>query len=679
MRTAAEWKELYLQPGFHEKYRYEGHDLGACCSAAGTRFLLWSPVAEAVTLCLYRDGDCSPAYRKIRMQRRERGVWSWETEDPLHGVYYDYRLIIEGEAVRSADPCAKACGVNGRRSMVVDLARTEPEGWDADRAPEQPAESVIYELHVKEFSWDENGGFPEAYRGTYLAFLCEDTTLAGDGEHVTGCAYLRELGVTHLQLMPVYDFGSVDEAGPRDGFNWGYDPLNYNVPEGSYSTDAFHGEVRIRELREMIQSLHRQGFRVIMDVVYNHTYSLDSWFQRTVPWYYYRLEDSGAPSDGSGCGNDVACERPMCADYILDSVLYWAREYHMDGFRFDLMGLLTTDLMNRIQAALDAEFGPGEKLVYGEPWAAGATAMENGAKGALKENFGMLDEKIGMFCDDTRDAIKGSVFEKKEPGFVSGAEGLAGRLLNGVRAWCGDKRAVVKSPAQILTYVSAHDNQTLWDKLAETIPPDRRACADADSAGPAGEGKNVFLSGTGEFTGGEWRMQANRLAAAVYMTCQGRIFLLSGEEFARTKEGLCDSYNAPVELNRLDWTRAWKQRELVKYYQGLIALRKQLPGLCDKTSRAWKRISGAWGTDRTVGFFVDNSGEYPSRWRKLYIIYNSRPQGIAVCVPEGRWEVLVDFRSSFLWKAPRQVKGEVCVPPVSALVLGQVLAPSVML
>ena len=275
------------------------------------------------------------------MRREEKGVWSFKTEKELHGIYYDYELTIEGESRRTADPYAKACGINGQRSMAVNLKKTDPEGWEEDIAPERETENIIYELHVKEFSWDASGGFPKEYRGKYKACLCGDTSLCDDKTHPTGCSYLREGGVTHVQLMPVYDYGSVDEAGGVEEFNWGYDPVNYNVPEGSYATDAARGEVRIREMKEMVQALHKNGFRVIMDVVYNHTYHRqDSWLHRCVPWYYYRVCGDGTASNGSCCGNDLASEEVMCAEYILNSVMYWAEEYHIDGFRFDLMGLL---------------------------------------------------------------------------------------------------------------------------------------------------------------------------------------------------------------------------------------------------------------------------------------------------------------------------------------------------
>lgn len=642
MKTAREWKKFYADSEFRRNYIYDGDDLGVQCTEEGTVFRLWSPCAEKVMLHFYEDGGDSQAYENISMQKEEKGVWAYRTDKELHGVYYDYDVTIEGETKRTADPYARACGINGKRSMAVNLAKTDPKGWETDKAPKRPVENIIYELHIKEFSWDESGGFPEEYRGKYKAFLYDNTTLNNDGVHKTGCGYLKELGVTYVQIMPSYDYGSVDEAGSDEEFNWGYDPVNYNVPEGSYATDAHHGEIRIREMKEMIQSLHRQGFRVIMDVVYNHTYSLDSWFQRTVPWYYYRVNADGTVSDGSACGNDTASEQPMCAAYILDSVLYWAEEYHIDGFRFDLMGLLDVKLMNRIRQELDHRYGKGEKLLLGEPWAADASAIEGDAKGALKENLILLDENIGVFCDNTRNAVKGSVFEVDKAGFVNGAAGIEEDILKSAKAWRETRELNVKSPGQIITYVSAHDNQTLWDKLEDTV---------ADK---------------------EQRWKLNKLTAAIYMTCQGSLFLLSGEEFGRTKNGLDNTYNAPISLNRLDWNLAWENRELVEYYRGLIALRKQLPGLCDKSKDAWKRIGNMWTKPQAAGFTVDNTLEgRDTEWTELYIIYNSSGESLDVPLPKGTWAVLADAESSFSWKNPRKAK-RAGVEPYSALILGKI-------
>ena len=630
---------------FARRFHYEGNDLGARLTEAGTEFRLWAPTAETVQLRLFRSGHEGEAFETLALDRGEKGVWFAGINQRLDGVYYDYLVTAAGNTRRTADPYARACGLNGQRSMVVDLSTTDPEDWQMDKAPVRQTEDIIYEVHVREFSWAESGGFPERWRGKYKAFCCADTTLFDQGGQPTGLAYLRQLGVTHVQLMPVYDYGSVDEAHPDDSFNWGYDPVNYNVPEGSYSTDPTRGEVRIRELKELVQSLHRQGFRVIMDVVYNHTYHQDSWLERTVPGYYYRTWTDGSWSNGSGCGNDVASERSMCAKYILDSVLYWAEEYHMDGFRFDLMGLLDTDLMERIRAALDERFGRGEKLVFGEPWAAGPTARKRGVRLADKKALAGLDPGIGAFCDGVRDAVKGPVMYREKPGFVNGGSGFEKRILHSITAWCGEARNFrAAAPSQVITYLSSHDDMTLWDKLVVTMDPQQNFDDPAPQV-----------------------MRASRLAAAIYMTCQGRLFLLSGEEFGRTKQGEDNTHKAPIELNRLDWERAWQNRELVEYYQGLIALRKQLPALCDKTEQAGKRLLHSQvPAARCVTALLENGG----RWSKLLLAYNASSHPVELELEEGEWELLADERSSFWWQEHPAVQSAQ-VQPMAAMILGK--------
>ena len=630
---------------FARRFHYEGNDLGARLTEAGTEFRLWAPTAETVQLRLFRSGHEREAFETLALDRGEKGVWFAGINQRLDGVYYDYLVTAAGNTRRTADPYARACGLNGQRSMVVDLAATDPEGWQEDKAPARQLEDIVYEVHVREFSWAQSGGFPEHWRGKYKAFCCADTTLFDRGIQPTGLAYLRQLGVTHVQLMPVYDYGSVDEAHPDDSFNWGYDPVNYNVPEGSYSTDPTRGEVRIRELKELVQSLHRQGFRVIMDVVYNHTYHQDSWLERTVPGYYYRTWTDGSWSNGSGCGNDVASERSMCAKYILDSVLYWAEEYHMDGFRFDLMGLLDTDLMERIRAALDERFGRGEKLVFGEPWAAGPTARKRGVRLADKKALAGLDPEIGAFCDGVRDAVKGPVMYREKPGFVNGGSGFEKRILHSITAWCGQARNFrAAAPSQVITYLSSHDDMTLWDKLVVTMDPQQNFDDPAPQV-----------------------MQASQLAAAIYMTCQGRLFLLSGEEFGRTKQGEDNTHKAPIELNRLDWERAWKNRELVEYYQGLIALRKQLPALCDKSEQAGRRLLHSQvPAARCVTALLENGG----RWSKILLAYNASSYPVELELEEGEWELLADERSSFWWQEHPAITSA-RVQPMAAMILGK--------
>lgn len=728
--TAKELRQYYNSETFEKEYYYEGSDLGAFCGNKGTAFRVWSPVAEQIRLNLYRDGGeagsgsgcaekegpgngCageppagSPQMEKkytgtypriVEMKRWERGVWIWECPENLDGIYYDFDVLMDEKWTRTADPYARACGVNGVRSMVIDLARTNPEGWETDRAPEREAEDIIYELHVKEFSWDKAAGVPEEYRGKYMAFTCKDTVLNGDEagcgesadgekgcgypEHTrpTGVSYLRKLGVNHIQLMPVYDYGSVDEAGDPSEFNWGYDPVNYNVPEGSYATDAAHGEVRIRELKELVNSLHEQGFRVIMDVVYNHTYSLDSNLQKMVPWYYYRQNEDGTPSNGSACGNDVASERAMCGKYILDSVLYWTEEYHMDGYRFDLMGLLDVGLMNGIQEELDKRYGVGEKLIYGEPWAADKTPMKKGHMQALKKNIRHMNKNIGMFCDSTRDAVKGHVFKEEIPGFVNGASGLEEQILNGVTAWCEkNEEFQALAPSQILNYISAHDNLTLWDKLVKTMSC--QACLSKDPV-------DVHLGEKEEYhVYPEDIVKANKLAAAIYFTCQGRIFMLSGEEFARTKEGLENSFNASAEINRIDWNRAYERTDLREYYRGLIALRKKIPGLCDKSEDAKERIRNKKiRCEGCVSFYVENEKKTAGAdmektveecpWSQLFVCYNSGKAVQEMNLEAGAWQVLVDGESSRKWMMTRKtaevVSGTVTVRPGTAVILGR--------
>lgn len=634
-------------PAFRERYHCD-LPLGSFCGPQETVFRLWAPTAQSVTLRLYQAGTGRCLLEQLPLSRGERGLWSCTAAKNLDGVYYDYLVTVDGKARSTADPYARACGVNGLRSMVLDLSRTDPEGWAEDQAPPLPPETVIYEIHIKDFSWDLSSGVPAEYRGKFKALCLDHTTLNGDGEHPTCLAYLKELGVTHVQLMPVFDYGSVDESGSPEQFNWGYDPVNYNVPEGSYATDPGDGAVRIRELKEAVRSLHSSGFRVIMDVVYNHTYRLDSWLWRTVPGYYYRQKADGSPSDGSGCGNDLASERSMCAKYILDSVLYWAEEYHIDGFRFDLMGLLDVPLLNRIRQELDRRWGRGEKLMLGEPWAAAETAAAPGTVLACKEHLAALDGEIGAFCDNTRDAVKGSLWSRDAAGFVNGGGLDAGLLACCIRGWANCPAGWMKAPSQTVNYLSCHDDWTLWDRLVYTGGKPRRF-----------QGRRPDL------------LRQNRLAAAISFTCQGRLFLLSGEEFARTKRGIKNTYASPPEINRLDWNRAWTNRGLVNYYRGLIALRMRLPGLLDKTAGAAARVLSAAAPAENCGaVLLDNTGG-GSPWKRLLMAYSARQEAVSLALPPGEWEVLADAESSFVWQAPRPAADTAVLEPISALILGQ--------
>ncbi len=631
---------------FDGKYCYNGRDLGAVCCPARTVFRVWSPEAERVELSLYRD-DAGEAFETLPLKRGERGVWSAVVEGDLHGTYYDYEVEAAGRTARTADPYATACGRNGAHSMAVNLARTNPEGWASDVPPPRQAEQIIYELHVKDFSLHPGSGVPQEYRGKFKAFAALDE----NGRPPACMEHLKSLGVTHVQLLPIFDFATVDEGGDDGQFNWGYDPLNYNVPEGSYATDPSDGAVRVRECKEMVQALHRNGLRVVMDVVYNHTYHADSWLERTAPGYYYRRRWNGALSNGSGCGNDIAAGRAMVDNYIANSVLYWAKEYHIDGFRFDLMGLMTVELMNRIRRELDLVFGPGEKLLYGEPWQAGDSPMEADTHPAVKANLSLLSPGIAVFCDNTRDAVKGSCFDGRSPGFVNGGTAQGEAVLSAAAGWRdGAWEFNPRDCSQLITYLSCHDNYTLWDKLVLCVSP-----------GEGAPGPDAFTQYREDL------MARNRLAAFICFTCLGTPFFQAGEEFARTKLGDGNSYRSAPEVNRLDWDRAWRFGALTDYYRGLIRLRRALPGLRDKSPEAWDRV-----TDRTVygpqtvSFRLAGGGPCGE---DLLVVYNAAWEVCHIELPAGRWIVLADGQ----WAGQRRAAGQggewIAVPQCSGLLL----------
>lgn len=634
-KEARELKDYYLTKEFEDKYNYEG-SLGAKVDERGTVIRLWSPIAESVDLRLYDNGSTGEAEAIIPMKLCDRGVWEYAVNENLSGKYYDFALKIKGKTNISTDPYAKACGVNGKRSMIIDLNTTNPNGWAEDKAPAKGAEDIIYELHVKEFSYDKNAGFPENVRGKYKAFTVDNTTLRNEGKLPTGLNYIKELGVSHIQLLPVYDFASVDEAGDKDSFNWGYDPLNYNVPEGSYASDATRGEVRIKEFKEMIQAIHKKGLRVIMDVVYNHTFSLDNALQNSMPYYHYRLDEKGELSDGSACGNDIASEMPMTEKYIIDSVLYWCEEYHIDGFRFDLMGLLTVDLMNKVQKALDDTYGRGEKLIYGEPWTAAKTHMEKGAKGAVKDNVKLLDENIGIFSDDIRDSIKGHVFYDEVAGFVNGNLKQADKIEEGITSFG-------LSPNHIISYVSCHDNHTLWDKLTITTGDEAE------------------------------RIKQNKLAAAIYMSCQGRVFIYSGEEYLRTKNGEHNTFNMPIGLNKMDWELTEKNKDMVSFYKELIGLRKEMTGICDKSYAARDNITTFVKEEGLLGVKVVNreTSLVKPTYKEALIIFNANKEEKTVALPEGKYKLLINTVKKNNERDDILVSDKIKINGITALFLGK--------
>ncbi len=413
------WKEWLESREFAEQYDYDG-PLGPEYTPQATTLRLWAPTAEKVSVLLYRNGQGALAEEEVALKRGEKGVWSCVLEGDQDGRYYTFSVTVDGIDRETVDPYARTAGINGLRGMIISPKSANPEGWEKDKRPNIPPQNRwIWEISVRDFSSDLSSGVPLAHQGKYLAFTDADTTLRGEGKFPTCLNYLKQQGVSYVQLMPIYDFGSVNEERTTPSrYNWGYDPINYNVPEGSYATDPYRGEVRVQELKQMIQVLHEAGIGVIMDVVYNHMYHWENPLNDTVPYYFFRQNPDGTPSNGSGCGNELASERAMCRRYILDSLVYWASEYHLDGFRFDLMGLIDVDTMNAARAALDALPGGESILMYGEPWQGGASAMH--AMASDKGNVYLLDDRIGVFSDGTRDAIKGSCFDAREPGYVSG-------------------------------------------------------------------------------------------------------------------------------------------------------------------------------------------------------------------------------------------------------------------
>ncbi len=597
---------------FDLQYHYDGTDLGACVTKCYTSFKVWAPTASNVNLLLYSDGmEQTLPKQIIQMTVTKEGVWEYGVEDNLDGTYYNYEVTALGETHITGDIYAKACGPNGIKSMVVDLTTTNPEGFNQDTfVYDFMMQPIIYEVHIKDFSYDQSSGVESKYQGKYLAFTELGTCIDLDRNKPTCVDYLKKLGITHVHILPMYDFGSIDELGDHTQFNWGYDPVNYNCLEGSYATDVLDGKVRIREMKKMVQALHKAGMGVIMDVVYNHTYTTDSYFQWTVPFYYYRTNEDGSFANGSDCSNETASERSMFRKYIIDSVVYLAKEYHLDGFRFDLMGLHDVETMNFIRKALN-DLPNGEQiLVYGEPWSARTPAMPEGIYPADKAHLFMLDKNIAIFSDDTRDAIKGSVFLEADSGYVNGKPELASMIPHAVRGW--------ETPSQIISYVSAHDNFTLYDKLILSTTQ-----------------KQDFISRN------EAVIQMNKLCAGIIFTCCGSVFFQAGEEFARTKRGIGDSFSSPPELNMLDWKRAYEYIDLVEFYEALIAFRKTIPVFMSKEKIKDESILFLEQKDPyLISFVVQDENK-----KQCFIVYNPNEREVDVALPDGEWSVVCDGTS----------------------------------
>lgn len=611
-----------------KEYAYEG-ELGALYSPDSTTFNLWAPTSSEVNLNLYSTGSDKEAdaqklgaYELTKLMDGDKwtGVWTITLEGDYRNTYYTYTATNEAlvtgkvKTAEFVDPYAKAVGVNGNRAMVVDLDSTDPEGWenDAHIYVDQQSEAIVWEVVVRDFSANANSGVSKDNRGKFLAFTEKGTTLNGEGNIATGIDFLKRLGVTHVQINPFYDFASIDETKSVDNqYNWGYDPKNYNVPEGSYSTNPYNGNVRIKECKEMIQALHEAGIGVIMDVVYNHTYESDnSNFQLAVPNYYYRKNASGGWSNASGCGNDTASERAMFRKFMIDSCRYWAEEYHVDGFRFDLMGIHDAETMNLIREDLDKI--DARTIMYGEGWNASSSVFDTttcagtNTISCYQQNAQYVSDRVAMFNDQVRDALKGNVFSLTGTGFIQGAKSSAGGITYGIRANTVGRGGTWKpvAPSQCVTYAACHDNHTLYDRLVASV---------------YGEDSN-YRQRYADL------IEMNKLSCAIVGTSQGVCFFHAGEEMARSKDGDHNSYNSSVAVNQIDWELVASNADLVSYYKGIIDIRKAFsPFTTGDTSVSsnYTFNNSLTAISETIGFTVSNDTE--GEWDKIAVIYNSNP------------------------------------------------------
>lgn len=636
---------IYSTEEFEAAYTYDGNDLGATWTKDKTTFKVWAPTAESVVLNLYDDGTPNMGNKidEIEMKADDKGTWVVEKEGDLNGTYYTYSVTVDGEKHEACDPYARTTGVNGERAMVIDLASTDPEGWDKDTNPhagETINDAVIYELHIRDLSTDASSGIEN--KGKFLG-LTETGTKNSKGVS-TGLDHIKELGATHVHVLPFYDFGSVNEMYKyKNPFNWGYDPMNYNVPEGSYSTDPTKGEVRVNEAKQMVKALHDNDVSIIMDVVYNHVYNASSFcFNNIVPGYFSRVNNDGTYSNGSGCGNDTASERSMVKKFIVDSVKYWADEYHIDGFRFDLVGLIDIDTINAIVEEVHKDHP--DVIFYGEGWTMNTELTKENVLLATQGNSEKTPD-FAYFSDNIRDTLKGNVFSLNDIGFISGAIGKEKDLEDSFMAkmpWC-------KSPSQTINYVSCHDNLTLYDKLKASKP-------EADEADI---------------------IRMNNLAAAIYMTAQGVPFMQAGEEMLRSKPNDDGTYNSNSycsgdEVNSLKWDDLNKDeyKAVFEYYKGLIKFRKAHNALrLTNAQDVEKSMSAIADLEKNVvGFDVKGDVNNESA-DEILMFFNANTDPVDVNIPEGKWNVYINGEKAGVDIIDTISAGTASIDKLSALVL----------
>lgn len=595
--------------------------LGLTYTPQASTFKLWSPTADKVVVNLYQTGSRKEnTLLKSMPMTASKTLWTATIKEDLQGLFYTYAITRGEETVETVDLYAKAVGLNGDRGAIIDLATTDPSGWHLDCPPKELTgkltDAFIWEVHVADFSSAKNAGIQASHQGKYLAFTEGASHLPDQPDIPTGLAHLKSLGVNYIHLLPAYDFANHELA---TAYNWGYDPKNYNVPEGRYATDPADPTSRIREFKELVQSLHQAGLGVILDVVYNHTFlTEESWFNLTEPNYFYRQDGAGGFADGSACGNEVASERTMVRKYLVESVLYWAQEYHLDGFRFDLMGLIDVATMNLIRKTLN-EHGLQHVLMYGEPWDAGTNEIKAPNLPANKTNLEQLAPGIAVFNDDFRDSMKGFVFEEKDGGFIQGANGrkqkkrqyhdadVEAAILANTDTRRSKKSPLVpiawaQRPDQTISYVAAHDNLTLWDKLVSSTTK---------------KGQKL------KYKRKEKLVLMNKIAAAIQFTSLGGIFIQAGEEFARTKFGDENSFVSPIEVNQLDWSQLVDFSDLTNFYRGMWQIRQAFPAL--RRSDAQAASAYRFAKDQTENLIAYTISDTTSlgKWSQLAVIVNS--------------------------------------------------------
>ena len=611
-------------------------------SPSKTTFSLWSPAADSVCLRLYDEGVGGEAQEAIPMRRSKDGTWTCSVRGDLKGKFYTFQV---NDMEETPGIFAKAVGVNGKRAAVIDLTGTNPEGWEEDSRPDFDGakDAIVYEMHYRDYSIHPTSGV--AHKGKFLA-LTEEGTQAEDGS-TTGIDHLKELGITHVQILPSYDYGSIDETRLEDNkYNWGYDPLNYNVPEGGYSTNPYEPACRIREMKQMIQALHKAGIRVVMDVVYNHTFDVaHSNFHNTCPGYFYRYNADGSLGNASGCGNETASERPMMRKFIVESCRYWLTEYHIDGFRFDLMGIHDIETMREVRAMMD-EIDPS-LLLYGEGWAAGAPLLPQDEL-AMKKNI-LKIEGVGAFCDDMRDALRGPFSDDHQGAFLAGEKGHEESIKFGI-AGCIEhpevdmsrvnysKAAWAAEPTQCISYVSCHDDMMLTDRLKASISLK-----------------------TGELE------RLDKLAQTAVLTSQGIPFLWNGEEILRDKKGVHNSYCSPDSINAIDWSLKAQHEDVFSYYQALIALRKAHPAFrMGNAELVRQHLHFLDAPDGVVAYALDGEA-VGDEWKTIVVVLNANREQVTINLPEGTYHTALTTNTTTA--NSETVTSQIGIPAQTALIL----------